>query len=151
MAAYPEGLPLLLRASSRASSASVPTTRRLSQLPLWAIAGPSEAPRSRPTVPDMTDVPPSAAAKPQVRASQRCCFAMDFYRIPDIARAPSCDKACDELPEYRVTKRQGLFKRPKQYFGCPEYLDTCRAAIAFGQWRPRVAVSPPTGGECLSA
>ncbi|MGA5202016.1 hypothetical protein [Streptomyces variegatus] len=65
--------------------------------------------------------------------SMRDTVAMDFYRIPDVDCAPSCDvQACDELPEYRVTKRQGLFKRPKQYFGCPEHLDTCRAAIAFG-------------------
>ncbi|MGX5212631.1 hypothetical protein ACWKT3_28740 [Streptomyces violaceus] len=63
----------------------------------------------------------------------RDTVAMDFYRIPDVDHAPSCDvQACDQLPQYRVTKRQGLFKRPKQYFGCPEHLDTCRAAIAFG-------------------
>jgi hypothetical protein len=63
----------------------------------------------------------------------RDTVAMGFYRIPDADRAPSCDvQACDELPEYRVTKRQGLFKRPKQYFGCPEHLETCRAAIASG-------------------
>ncbi|MET7348839.1 hypothetical protein [Streptomyces mirabilis] len=63
----------------------------------------------------------------------RDTIAMDFYRIPDVGRAPSCDvQGCDELPEYRVTKRRGLFKRPKQYFGCSEHLDTCRAAMAFG-------------------
>ncbi|MEU8531717.1 hypothetical protein [Streptomyces parvulus] len=63
----------------------------------------------------------------------RDAITMDFYRIPDVGHAPSCDvQGCDELPEYRVTKRLGLFKRPKQYFGCPAHLDTCRAAMAFG-------------------
>ncbi|RSN03373.1 hypothetical protein DMH25_22880 [Streptomyces sp. WAC 01325] len=59
--------------------------------------------------------------------------SMDWYRIPDADHAPSCDvKGCTELPDYRVTKSVGLFKRPKQYFGCPEHLDTCRAAMAYG-------------------
>lgn len=63
----------------------------------------------------------------------RDTVAMDWYRIPDGRQAPSCDvNGCDQLPEYRVTKSVGLFKRPKQYFGCPEHLDTCRAAMAFG-------------------
>ncbi|MEV7079691.1 hypothetical protein AB0N88_14245 [Streptomyces sp. NPDC093516] len=58
---------------------------------------------------------------------------MDWYRILDVDSARSCDvKGCGELPEYRVTKTVGLFRRPKRYFGCPEHLDTCRAALAFG-------------------
>lgn len=59
--------------------------------------------------------------------------SMDWYRIPDTDHASSCDvKGCTELPDYRVPKSVGLFKRPKQYFGCPEHLDTCRAALAYG-------------------
>ncbi|MCG0067322.1 hypothetical protein L0F81_29320 [Streptomyces tricolor] len=59
--------------------------------------------------------------------------SMDWYRIPDAEHAPSCDvKGCTELPDYRVTKSVGLFKRPKEYFGCSEHLDTCRAAMAYG-------------------
>ncbi|WP_406326611.1 hypothetical protein OG784_26950 [Streptomyces sp. NBC_01617] len=63
----------------------------------------------------------------------RDVVSMDWYRIPDAGRAPSCDvKGCTELPDYRVTKSVGLFKRPKEYFGCPEHLDACRAAMAYG-------------------
>ncbi|MFI8301946.1 hypothetical protein ACIF80_00585 [Streptomyces sp. NPDC085927] len=63
----------------------------------------------------------------------RDVISMNWYRILDMDRAPSCDvKGCNEQPDYRVTKRVGLFKRPKQYFGCSEHLDTCRAAMAFG-------------------
>ncbi|WP_217569469.1 hypothetical protein [Streptomyces sp. GbtcB7] len=59
--------------------------------------------------------------------------SMDWYRIPDADHAPSCGvKGCTELPDYRVTKSVGQFKRPKEYFGCPEHLDTCRAAMAYG-------------------
>src|ERR1700694_4614213 len=65
--------------------------------------------------------------------STRDVLSMDWYRIPDVDRAPACDvNGCNELPDYRVTKRVGLFKRPKQYFSCPEHLDTCRTAMAFG-------------------
>lgn len=64
----------------------------------------------------------------------RDVISMDWYRIPDADRGPSCDvKGCTELPSYRVTKRAGLFKRPKEYFGCTEHLDACRAAMAYGQ------------------
>ncbi|MFF3206619.1 hypothetical protein [Streptomyces sp. NPDC002962] len=63
----------------------------------------------------------------------RDVISMDLYRIPDTDHAPSCDvTGCTELPDYRVTKSVGLFKRPKQYFGCPDHLDTCRAAMAYG-------------------
>ncbi|MFE1299870.1 hypothetical protein ACFW6K_20670 [Streptomyces sp. NPDC058733] len=63
----------------------------------------------------------------------RDVILMDWCRILDMDSAPSCDvKGCKEQPDYRVTKRVGFFKRPKQYFGCSEHLDTCRAALAFG-------------------
>jgi hypothetical protein len=63
----------------------------------------------------------------------RDVISMDWYRIPDTDHGPSCDvKACTELPGYRVTKRAGLFKRPKEYFGCTEHLDAYRAAMAYG-------------------